>query len=85
MIGDIHATDGMGQITIQVAPGTSYAIDARTKLGSVDSDLGGEEKKRLKFGHTFLNQAPAGTKTLFLRIGFGDIAIFDTPAPVTPK
>ena len=79
--GDIHATDGMGQITVALIPGSQYAIDARSKLGAVDSDPAGEEKKRLKFGHTFKSQAPAGVKQLFLRAGLGDITILETPTP----
>jgi hypothetical protein len=79
--GDIHATDGMGQITVALVPGSQYAIDARSKLGAVDSDPGGQEKKRLKFGHTFMSQAPAGGKQLFLRTGFGDITILEMPNP----
>ncbi|MBV8847396.1 MAG: hypothetical protein JO307_31690 [Bryobacterales bacterium] len=81
MTGDIHATDRMGQITVQVVPGSRYSVDARSKLGSIYSDVSGREKKRLKFGHTFITEA-SGAKTLYLRIGLGDITIFDTPAPV---
>ena len=80
--GDIHATDGMGQITVQVVPGSQYSIDARSKLGSINSDISGEERKRVKFGHTFITQTSAGAKKLYLRIGFGDITILDTPTPV---
>jgi hypothetical protein len=82
MSGDIHATDGTGQITVAVLPGTPFAIDARSKLGAVDSDVSGSEKNRLKFGHTFMSQPAADTKKLYLRIGFGDISIFETPTPV---
>ena len=81
MIGDIHATNGMGQITVAVVPGTEYTVDARSKLGAIDSDAGGELKKGL-FGHTFRSQTPSGTKMLYLRIGSGDITIFETPRPV---
>jgi hypothetical protein len=79
--GDIHATNGMGQITVAVVPGTQYAIDARSKLGAIDSDTEGKEKKRLKFGHTFVSQSQ-NAKKLYLRIGSGDITILDTPTPV---
>lgn len=79
--GDIHATDDMGRITVALIPGTQYAIDARSKLGSVDSDVSGTEKKRLKFGHTFVSPDSAAAKKLFMRIRFGDITILDTPAP----
>jgi hypothetical protein len=75
MTGDIRATDGMGQITVAVPPGYSYALDTRSKLGSVYSQLQGQERKRLKFGHTLAGQA--NSKQLYLRIGFGDITIGD--------
>src|SRR5215469_2252849 len=52
MTGDVHATDAMGQITLQLVPGNQYSIDGRSKLGAVDSDVAGQQKKRLKFGHT---------------------------------
>jgi len=52
--GEIHATDSMGLITVRVPDG-QYAIDARSKLGAVESDFPGNEKTKKWFGHTFLS------------------------------
>jgi hypothetical protein len=82
MTGAVRATDGRGQITILVPEDASYIIDARTRIGAVDSDFPGTERRKLKFGHAWTGQTASGRK-LDLRIGFGDITILkvQTPSP----
>ena len=36
--GDIRATENLGQITVRVPDG-AYSIDAKSKLGAVESDF----------------------------------------------
>jgi len=82
--GDIHTTDRMGQITLQLPAEGQYAIDAKSTLGTIDSDFPGNESRKLKFGHSFVHEASSSSQKLYLRIGFGDITILKTPRPVTP-
>jgi uncharacterized protein (DUF1684 family) len=81
--GEIHATDDMGLITVQLPDG-QYSIDALSKLGAVDSDFTGNEKTRKWLGHTFLENSPAAAQKLFLRIGYGDIVIARLHQPPPP-
>jgi hypothetical protein len=86
ILGDMRITDGMGQIALSLPEGGEYAIDARSRLGGVDSDFPGHERKKLKFGHAFVSQSNNGAQHLYLRIGFGDITILKEPMPsIEPK
>jgi Toastrack DUF4097 len=83
--GDIHASDQMGEITVQLPQGGQYAIDAKSKLGAIDSDFPGDELRKHKFGHSFVHEAPPSSQTLYLRIGFGDITILELRRPVQQR
>jgi hypothetical protein len=83
--GEIHVTDHKGQITVHVPQDGQYAIDARAKLGAIDSDFPGREERKLKFGHTFVNGASPTAQKMYLRIGFGDITILAIRRPPSPK
>ncbi len=77
--GDIRAMENLGEITVLVPEGM-YAIDARSKLGAVNSDFPGNERQ-LKWwvvtwpGQAFMATAPAAAQKMFLRAGYGDIVI----------
>jgi hypothetical protein len=83
MTGDIRVTDARGQITLYLLDG-QYAIDARSKLGAVDSDFPGRERRELEWGHSYVEQAPAAAHKIYLRIGFGDITILKMQQPEEP-
>jgi Putative adhesin len=85
MAGDIRATDQMGQITVLLPQEGQYAIDAKSKLGAVDSDFPGDELRKHKFGHSFLHEAQPSSQKLYLRIGFGDITILEVRRPVQQR
>lgn len=77
--GDIRARENLGEITVRVPEGM-YAIDARSKLGAVNSDFPGSERQLqwwvIKWpGQAFLASAPAAAQKLFLRANYGDIVI----------
>lgn len=80
--GDINATVIQGTITLRLAQTARYAIDAKSKVGEVISDLPGTTKRN-RFGHEFSDSSQAQHK-LFLRNGFGDIIILrmNKPAPL---
>jgi hypothetical protein len=82
LTGDIHATTIQGTITLHLPQTAQYSIDAKSRIGDVDSDFAGTKKRR-HFGHEFMqtSQAP---HSLYLRNGYGDIIIFRMrrPAPI---
>jgi hypothetical protein len=86
--GEIHATADRGLITVHVPDG-QHAIDAKTKIGAVNSDFLGDEKSKKWLGHTFLAGAPADAQKIFLRANYGDIIVLKMnqpppPAPLAP-
>lgn len=78
--GDIHATLIQGAITLRLPPNGEYAIDAKSKVGSVTSDFPGTTTRHF-LGHSFVqtSQAP---HSLSLRNGFGDIIILKMNGPI---
>ena len=80
--GDIHATTNQGTITLRVAAANEYTIDAKSRIGTVTSDIPGNTKRE-HFGHEFMQSAKA-PHSLYLRNGFGDIIILRIrqPAPL---
>jgi hypothetical protein len=80
MTGDIHATDGNGNIFL-LLPDGNYGIDAHSKLGAVISDFPGKEKLNpLLLGHDFKGPAETARK-LYLHVGFGDVMILKMRTP----
>jgi hypothetical protein len=80
--GDIHVTAFEGLLQLSLPDKTPYAIDARSKLGSVVSDFPGQEHKAgWFFGQAFADQPSANAQKLFLRIRYGDIIILKTAEP----
>jgi hypothetical protein len=77
--GDIHATVINGQITLTLAPGGHYGIDARCKIGDVYSDFDGHDQRRRLIGKEFVvpgsTPGAAPATNLYLRARIGDIVI----------
>jgi Putative adhesin len=82
--GDIHATASKGAITLHVPAGDQYAIDAKSRIGSVTSDFPGSMERRWLVGHQFVQTSQAPHK-LYLRTGFGDVIILKIQKPEAPK
>jgi Putative adhesin len=80
--GDIHATTNQGTITLRLPQTAGYAIDAKSRIGEVTSDLPGTAKRK-HLGHEFADSSQAPHK-LYLRNGCGDIIILRMrkPAPL---
>ena len=72
--GDIEASAGRGDIVLWLEPG-AYSVDAKTKLGSVSSDLEGASLSQYLTGQHFTHVDPAPSRRLRLRMGFGGITI----------
>jgi len=75
MLGEIRVTDRQGLITVRLPEQAQLQVDARSRLGSIETDFGGQQRKKLKFGHALLDPGSPGGQKLYLRIGFGDIFI----------
>ena len=88
MAGDIHATNHMGDVELHLASGAQgaaqYAIDAKAKIGAVNSDFPGHEHRRHWLGHQFVHDGPPSPHKLYLRIGVGDIVILKIRKPPAP-
>jgi len=83
--GEVHITDKQGLILLHLSENRPYAINARSGLGSVDSDFAGAEKRtRLLLGHSFLENPPGTPQQLYLRIRYGDIVILRQRIPQAP-
>lgn len=79
--GEIHATVTDGQITLALAAGDQYAIDAQCKIGDVYSDFEGHAQRRHALGKEFERQIAASATNLYLRVRFGDIMIWKLHGP----
>jgi hypothetical protein len=85
LTGDIHANVLQGDIMLHLPEKERYDINAKTDVGSVNSDYPGVEKRRpWLVGHRIVNQNAPGAHTLHLRVGFGDILILKTRVPKPP-
>lgn len=73
--GDIHASAKAGDITAMLPDPGPYAIDARTRLGTVYSDFGNPIHTWYLVGERFDAATPAAAKRVYLRTGIGGIEI----------
>lgn len=79
LAGDIHATTNQGTITLRLPATAQYAIDAKSRIGDVDSDFAGTTTRR-HFGHSLVETSSA-PHSLYLRNGYGDIIILRMRKP----
>ena len=83
--GNIQATARQGLISLRLEGDTPPAIDAKSYIGTVNSDFGGKEKLQpLHFGHSFAEGAVTAPQNLHLKITFGDIVILKAHEPKRP-
>jgi hypothetical protein len=82
--GNIEAKARQGMIALRLMREASPVIDAKSDLGSVNSDFAGKETRRpFPFGHSFVEAASA-PQNLHLRIAYGDIVILKAHEPKAP-
>jgi hypothetical protein len=75
MYGDIQARTGTGTIVLQLPDG-QYWIDAKCKVGGVDSDFAGTYRGRYLIKERFVKaDASSRPHNIYLRVGFGRIDI----------
>jgi hypothetical protein len=87
--GNIQVTARQGLIALRLVSEMPPAIDAKSDLGSVNSDFTGgltgkDTRRPWPFGHTFVEGAASAPQNLHLKIGFGDIVILKAHEPKAP-
>jgi len=73
--GDIEATCRRGDLVLWLSQQGSYAIDARSKVGTVASDFPGAFAVRYLVGQRYSHADPTPSRRIYLRAGFGGITI----------
>jgi hypothetical protein len=73
--GDVEATARVGAIAIQLDDPAQYAIDARSRVGTVYTDYEGKYRTPLVLGTGFVASAPAPAHRVYVRVRIGDIDI----------
>jgi len=88
MTGNIQVTARQGLIALRLVSEMPPAIDARSDLGSVNSDFAGDLSNETRhpwpLGHRFVEEAKSAPQKLHLKIGFGDIVILKAHNPPAP-
>jgi hypothetical protein len=81
--GEIEATSRSGDIVLMLPDPGPYAIDAKSKFGSVSSDFAGTARRKKVIGEQFASANPSQSHRIYLRIGLGGITIKEVPS--TPE
>ena len=82
--GNIEATNREGDIVLLLPTPGPYAIDARSKMGTVISDFAGKAHVRHFIGEAFTGADANSPRKIFLRVGFGGITIKEVPPEALP-
>src|SRR6202023_2207966 len=76
--GDIEATCGRGDIVLMLRDAGKYSIDAKSRFGTVRSDVPGNLHLKLyRLGERYAVANPSSPRQIYLRMGFGGISIKD--------
>jgi hypothetical protein len=75
--GDIEATASIGEVSLNLPEGQSYAVDARVRIGDVSSEFGQTTQRQgfIPMGAKLAGDPAAPTRRIFLRLGIGDINV----------
>jgi hypothetical protein len=82
---DIEADVHSGDIVVLLPETVQYAIDAKSKLGTVSSDVDGDFHRGHLVGIRYAHTAAAPSHKLNLRVGVGGITIKSSVAPAPPS
>ena len=88
--GDIEATVGSGDILLMLPGPAPFSIDAKCRIGKVDSDFAGTASHDARdfrlgmIGERFDRANPPGSRRIHLRVGFGGITIKQVPPESDP-
>ncbi|MEI9971804.1 MAG: hypothetical protein WDO73_06960 [Ignavibacteriota bacterium] len=77
--GDIEVHSHTGDMIVVLPDPGPYSIDARTRLGTVSSDVAGSGHKQFLVGTQFVHAGPTDSRRVVLRMGRGNITIKNGP------
>jgi hypothetical protein len=77
--GDIEVDSHTGDLIVMLPDPGPYSIDARTRMGSVSSDLMGQGHKQFLVGSHFVHAGQSPSRRIFLRMGRGSITVKNGP------
>ena len=77
--GDIEVKSHTGDMIVVLPDPGPYSIDARTRMGSVSSDVAGNGHKQFLVGTQFLHTGQDPSRRIYLRMGRGSITIKSGP------
>jgi len=81
---DIEATGHAGDLVLLLPATGKYAIDAKSKIGTVSSDFDGDFRRRHVTGIQYGLAGAAPAHRIYLRMGLGGITIKESPASAQP-
>lgn len=85
VLGELEITNGIGEITINLQDGREYNIDAKVKIGEVQSAFSGKSKRSYLVSEKFSRDDRKESHRVYLRVGIGEIAINKNIGKVTEK
>jgi len=79
LTGDVEVHSHTGDMIVMLPDPGPYAIDARTRMGSVSSDFAGIGRKKFLVATRFVHAGQASSRRIDLRMGRGNITIKNGP------
>ncbi len=73
--GNITVTNRIGEIDLRLPENQEYEIDARSRIGGVDSQFKGKSSRPFLVGEKLVSGAPGAARRIYLRVGIGGIEI----------
>ena len=76
IIGDIEATCRIGEIVLNLPEKERYDVDARAKIGEVESEFGGQYNRQKLLGAKLTDEAKQSEPhKVYLRVGIGEVNV----------
>jgi hypothetical protein len=82
--GEIEVHSHTGDMVVMLPDPGSYAIDAKTRVGSISSDFEGRHKSEFLLGTHFAFAGETPLRRIHLRMGRGSITVLKS-APIAPN
>ena len=75
VVGDIEITNRIGEVSLRLSESEQYAIDARSKVGDIDTDFAGLQERYKLLAERLATAPQPAAHRLLLRVGIGAVAI----------
>ena len=85
VLGELEITSDIGEITVNLQDGREYNIDAKVKIGEVQSAFSGKSKRSYLLSEKFSRDERTESHRVYLRVGIGEIAINKNIGKVAEK